>query len=100
MREHGVPTAYAKNISLAIYSEYEDRIDVGAPVLQSYWDQSHYGNHTVTVVGYKEYVRNVLESNSKYLVVKNNWTSEPGDYYVKWGTWNTNVMTYVYVKGN
>lgn len=100
MREHGVPTAYAKNISLAIYSEYGDRIDVGAPVLQSYWDQSHYGNHTVTVVGYKEYVRNVLESNSKYLVVKNNWTSEPGDYYVKWGTWNTNIMTYVYVKGN
>jgi len=42
----------------------------------------------------------LLEANSKYLVVKNNWETEPGDFYVKWGTWNTNVMTYVYVNAN
>lgn len=98
-RNHGVPSAGSKNSNLASFDEYKSRISQGTPVLQSYWNQGYFGDHTVTVVGYKEFVRGTPTTSSKYLVVKNNWSSDNFDLYVKWGTWNTNVMTYTYVSG-
>lgn len=98
-RNHGVPSATSQNSTLATYDEYKKRLQEHVPVLQSYWNQPYFGNHTVTVVGFKELVRGTPTKSSKYLVVKNNWSSDTADLYVKFGSWNTNVMTYTFVKG-
>lgn len=98
-RNHGVPSATSQNSTLATYDEYKKRLQEHVPVLQSYWNQPYFGNHTVTVVGFKELVRGTPTKSSKYLVVKKNWSSDTADLYVKFGSWNTNVMTYTFVKG-
>lgn len=95
-RNNGRPNAEVKNGLFPDYSIWKIRVSTGNPTLQSYWGQNYFGDHTVTVVGYKELVRSWYESNSKYLVVKNNWQSDTStNYYVKYGSWNTNVVTWV-----
>ncbi|MGE6573645.1 hypothetical protein ACQKFM_01880 [Paenibacillus xylanexedens] len=97
-RKNGRPNAEVQNGLLPDYDIWKMRIKYkgGQPTLQSYWSQDYFGNHTVTVVGYKEFVRGTFQSNSKYLVVKNNWSNDiASDFYVKYGTWNTNIVTWV-----
>ncbi|OMF34680.1 hypothetical protein BK133_11760 [Paenibacillus sp. FSL H8-0548] len=95
-RNNGRPNAEVQNGLFPDYSAWKIRVSTGNPTLQSYWSQNYFGDHTVTVVGYKEFVRSWYESNSKYLVVKNNWQSDTStNFYVKYGSWNTNVVTWV-----
>ncbi|WP_025848364.1 hypothetical protein [Paenibacillus ehimensis] len=94
-RANGRPNAEVTNGDFPDFSIYKMQLKNYGPVLQSYWSQSYFGNHTVYVVGYKEFVRSWYQANSKYLVVRNNWDDNTFNLYVKWGTWNTNVITYV-----
>ncbi|MFZ5826585.1 MAG: C39 family peptidase [Bacillota bacterium] len=82
----------AANVTFATFGTVVWEIDLMRPVLQSYWSQSYFGDHTLVVVGYKEYVRS-SGSNSQYVVARNNWDGEPWNLYVKWGTWTANTVT-------
>lgn len=93
-RNNGRGNAVATNHDLANFSTVVAEVDAGRPSLQSYWGQSYFGNHTVTVVGYKEFARSWWKPNSYYVVVRNNWSSDTSWHlYVRWGTWNSNVVT-------
>jgi hypothetical protein len=93
-RSHGRSNAVATNHDLANFSTVVTEIDAQRPVLQSYWNQTYFGNHTVTLVGYKHYVRSWYQSDSYYVVARNNFVNDTTfNIYVKWGTWNTNVVT-------
>lgn len=97
----GPLTIYSRNLNLAGFDSYKEQINAGRPALQSYWNQSYFGDHTVTVVGYKQFLNRLGGTTARYLVVKNNFINEThGNMYVKWGTWNTNVMTAFYPDGN
>ncbi|WP_281889691.1 hypothetical protein [Paenibacillus sp. YYML68] len=94
IRSAGYPKAIATNGELPDYSHFKTAIrGQNKPVLQSYWNKSGMGDHTLFIVGFKEFVRSWYESNSKYLVARNNWGDGTFNIYVKWGTWNASVMT-------
>ncbi|WP_018130445.1 C39 family peptidase [Effusibacillus pohliae] len=93
-RNQGYSNAYSTSIYLANFADYVGEVNEGRPSLQSYWNQTYFKNHTVTVVGYKRFVRDWYQADSYYLVVRNNWKYEyTNNLYVKWGTWNTNMIT-------
>ncbi|MWC29817.1 hypothetical protein [Paenibacillus sp. MMS18-CY102] len=57
---------------------------------------SYVGDHALTVVGYKEFVNASNYLNSKYYVVRNNWSSDAyKDYYLKSAAWTSSKMSYV-----
>ena len=97
LQKHGRTNVTITNNYLATYENYKDTLKTyKRPMLQSYWNQDYFGDHTLTVQGYKEFVRSGVTSNSRYLVVYNNFIGEAsGVLYVKFGTWNANMATFV-----
>lgn len=93
-RDRGYSNAWSTSIYLANFSDYVTEIDNGRIALQSYWNQKYFGDHTVTVVGYKRFVRSWQYPDSYYIVVRNNFINDSTfNLYVKWGTWNANQLT-------
>ncbi|UJF32872.1 C39 family peptidase [Paenibacillus hexagrammi] len=93
-RAHQRPSAISKNDNLSNFSAVKTEIDAQRPALQSYWNQTYFGDHTVTLVGYKHYIRNFYTQDSYYVVARNNFVNDSTfNVWVKWGTWNTNVLT-------
>lgn len=94
-RKNGLSKAVATNHDFALFSTVVTEIDAKRPALQSYWRQTYFGDHTVTIVGYKEYQRAWYESNSQYVIVRNNFVNENNIFnlWVRWDTWTTNVVT-------
>lgn len=48
-------------------------------------DQSYYGDHSVTGVGYKEYVYNGSSAGHQYMIMYDNWDNNIKDVYVAYG---------------
>ncbi|NQX69648.1 C39 family peptidase [Paenibacillus alba] len=93
-RAHQRPNAVSTNDNLSNFSAVKTEIDAQRPALQSYWNQTYFGDHTVTLVGYKHYVRNFYTQDSYYVVARNNFINDSTfNVWIKWGTWNTNVLT-------
>lgn len=76
------------------YADFKNEIDAQRPNLLSFIDQTYYGEHTVTGVGYKEYVYNGSSNGHQYMVIHDNWSTTTRTIYVAYGRdYNYVVMT-------
>jgi hypothetical protein len=96
-RSHGLPNAIASNFSLgSAYSNYStitNQVDLGRPSLLNMQSQPYYGDHTITVVGYKRYVHTNTLIDSYYIVVRNNWGDGRFNEWVVYGNWSSASLT-------
>lgn len=102
-RNKGFSTAFSVHWWLPSWTYMTPEINDSRPVLWNMAGQSYFGDHTVTVVGYKGYSNtSVVDPNHSYLVVRNNWEYDltvsntlvyTHNLYLKWNTWSTHSMT-------
>ena len=81
------------NDSFAFYV-YKNDISSYGPNVLSIEDQDYYGNHSVTGVGYKEYMYNGSSENHQYMIIHDNHSSTTKKIYLAYGrNYTTALMT-------
>lgn len=98
---------YIKNHGYtAVVTEHESptwstvKSDLSNPTVITFTNQTFYsprgGGHTVTGIGYKEFIYNGSSSGHQYMLIHDNWGETPEDVYVAYGRNYTKLWS-VYV---
>lgn len=67
------------------YSTFKNEINLNRPNILTFHQQSYYGDHSVTGVGYKEYVYSGSSDGHQYMIMYDNWDNGIKDVYVAYG---------------
>jgi hypothetical protein len=86
-RNKGYSTAVSTNLgSGTTFAKIQTEVDAWRPGYLNLQGQTYYGNHGVTLVGYREYVKNgVGSAGHQYMVIHDTWDSHPYDVFLAYG---------------
>ncbi|TEB14268.1 hypothetical protein Psfp_03019 [Pelotomaculum sp. FP] len=82
-RNRGLSEASARYLD-ETWLDYRWAINDGFPIVISFEDQTYYGDHSVTGMGYKTFSYNGQTTGHRYMQVHDNSPITPGTVYIAW----------------